>query len=148
LIPDKGFHAKKYELLLLLLLLLVLLLLLLPSKQPEQIYNLHENDKKRLYSSRILEVERGTFIPLVFTATGNNSPSTTYVVYATACVYRELHGKTTDHKKGKCTFWKNVHFSPVKGRVISARSNSNGPIRVESETTLRAAVVASLYTSV
>ena len=27
----------------------------------EQIYKLHENDKKRLYSSRVLEVERGTF---------------------------------------------------------------------------------------
>ena len=26
----------------------------------EQIYKLHENDKKRLYSSRVLEVERGT----------------------------------------------------------------------------------------
>ena len=31
----------------------------------EQIYKLHENDKKRLYSSRVLEVERGTFTPLV-----------------------------------------------------------------------------------
>ena len=32
---------------------------------PEQIYKLHENDKKRLYSSRVLEVERGTFTSLV-----------------------------------------------------------------------------------
>ena len=37
---------------------------------PEQIYKLHDNDKKRLYSSRVLEVERGTFTPLVFTTTG------------------------------------------------------------------------------
>ena len=37
---------------------------------PEQIYKLHENDKKRLYPSRVLEVERGTFTPLVFTTTG------------------------------------------------------------------------------
>ena len=36
----------------------------------EQIYKLHENDKKRLYSSIVLEVEQGTFIPLVFTTTG------------------------------------------------------------------------------
>ena len=40
---------------------------------PEQIYKLHENDKKRLYSSRVLEVERGTFTPLVFTTTGGIS---------------------------------------------------------------------------
>ena len=36
----------------------------------KQIYKLHENDKKRLYLSRVLEVERGTFTPLVFTTTG------------------------------------------------------------------------------
>ena len=40
---------------------------------PEQIYKLHENDKKRLHSSRVLEVERGTFTPLVFTTTGGIS---------------------------------------------------------------------------
>ena len=39
----------------------------------EQIYKLHENDKKRLYSSRVLEVGRGTFTPLVFTTTGGIS---------------------------------------------------------------------------
>ena len=27
------------------------------------------------------------------------SPSSKYVVYATACVYRELYGKITDRKK-------------------------------------------------
>ena len=36
---------------------------------PKQIYKLHENDKKRLYSSSALEVEWGTFTPLVFTTT-------------------------------------------------------------------------------
>ena len=36
----------------------------------EKIYKLHENDKKRLYSFRVLEVEQGTFTPLVFTTTG------------------------------------------------------------------------------
>ena len=33
------------------------------SLTTEQIYKLHENGKKRLYSSRVLEVERGTFTP-------------------------------------------------------------------------------------
>jgi len=54
---------------------------------------------------------------------------------------------------GKCTSGtldsrQNVHFPPVESRVVSARSNLNGPIRVEGETTLRAAVVAGLNTSV
>ena len=40
---------------------------------PKQIYKLHENDKERLYSSRVLEVEWGTFTPQVFTTTGGKS---------------------------------------------------------------------------
>ena len=37
---------------------------------PKQIYRIHENDKKRLYSRRVLDVEHGSFTPLVFTTTG------------------------------------------------------------------------------
>ncbi|EDO48836.1 predicted protein [Nematostella vectensis] len=35
-----------------------------------QIYRNRENEKKRLYSRRVLGVEQGTFTPLVFTSTG------------------------------------------------------------------------------
>ena len=35
-----------------------------------QIYKQHENDKKRLYTQRVMNVEQGTFTPLVFTTTG------------------------------------------------------------------------------
>ena len=37
---------------------------------PKQILQLHENEKKRQYSRRVLEVEQGTFTPLVFTSAG------------------------------------------------------------------------------
>ena len=36
----------------------------------KQIYKQHENDKKRLYTQRVIDVEQGTFTPLVFTITG------------------------------------------------------------------------------
>ena len=36
----------------------------------QQIYCIHENDKKRLYSRRLLDVEHGSFMPLIFTTTG------------------------------------------------------------------------------
>ena len=36
----------------------------------KQIYRQHENVKKRLYASRVTEIEQGTFTPLVFTTTG------------------------------------------------------------------------------
>ena len=37
---------------------------------PKQIHKLHEVEKKRKYTSRTIEVENGTFMPLVFTTTG------------------------------------------------------------------------------
>ena len=37
---------------------------------PKQIFQLNESEKKRQYSRRVLEVEQGTFTPLVFTSTG------------------------------------------------------------------------------
>ena len=36
----------------------------------KQIYKQHENDKKRLYTQRVMNVEQGTFTPLVLTTTG------------------------------------------------------------------------------
>ena len=38
-----------------------------------QVYKRHEDEKKRKYASRVLEVEQGTFTPLVFTTTGGMS---------------------------------------------------------------------------
>ena len=40
------------------------------DQEPQQIYHIHENEKKRLYSRRVLDVEHGSFTPLVFTTTG------------------------------------------------------------------------------
>ena len=40
---------------------------------PNQVYKRHEDEKKRKYASRVLEVEQGTFKPLVFTTTGGMS---------------------------------------------------------------------------
>ena len=37
---------------------------------PKQIYRQHENEKKRKYATRVLEIEKGTFTPLVFSTTG------------------------------------------------------------------------------
>ena len=36
---------------------------------PQQIYKQHETEKKRQYSSLVMEIEHGTFTPLVFTTT-------------------------------------------------------------------------------
>ena len=36
----------------------------------KQIYKKHENEKKRQYAERVMEIEQGTFTPLVFTTIG------------------------------------------------------------------------------
>ena len=42
--------------------------------EPEQIYRLHENKKKRSYTRRVLDIEHGSFTPLVFTSAGGMGP--------------------------------------------------------------------------
>ena len=44
------------------------------SKSLPQLYASHENEKKRVYNNRIIQVEHGTFTPLVFSTAGGESP--------------------------------------------------------------------------
>ena len=44
------------------------------DKTIQQVYKQHEAEKKRKYATRILEVEQGTFTPLIFSSTGGMSP--------------------------------------------------------------------------
>ena len=39
-----------------------------------QLYNQHENNKKKQYLNRVLQVEKGSFSPLVVTTTGGMAP--------------------------------------------------------------------------
>ena len=50
----------------------------------EQTYIRHENDKKRGYLARILQVEKGTFSPAVFSCSGGASPETSQLLKAIA----------------------------------------------------------------
>ena len=38
------------------------------------LYDRNEKEKKRMYNHRVMSVEQGTFIPLVFTTTGSAAP--------------------------------------------------------------------------
>ena len=40
---------------------------------PKQIYEKHENEKKRQYAERVMEIEQETFTSLVFTTTGGKA---------------------------------------------------------------------------
>ena len=43
-------------------------------KPISQVYKEHENEKKRMYEERILESEKGSFTPLIFSTSGGNGP--------------------------------------------------------------------------
>ena len=47
------------------------------DKTPEQIYLQHEREKKRKYNDRVLQVEKGSFSPLIFSTTGGMGPEST-----------------------------------------------------------------------
>ena len=44
---------------------------------PDQLYSQQEREKKRTYNDRILQVENGSFSPLVFSTTGGMGPECT-----------------------------------------------------------------------
>ena len=60
---------------------------------PKQIYKKHENEKKRHYAERVMEIERGTFTPLVCTTPGEMTDE--YVKYHSRLA------ELTSNKKGK-----------------------------------------------
>ena len=47
------------------------------GKDVNTIYKLNENEKKRNYNQRIIQVERATFTPLVFSTSGGMAPECT-----------------------------------------------------------------------
>ena len=44
------------------------------GKTMPQLYTLHEKEKKNQYMNRVLQLEKGSFVPLVFTTTGGMAP--------------------------------------------------------------------------
>ena len=47
------------------------------TKTPEQLYRLHEKEKMRKYNSRVIQVLKGSFTPLVYSTYGGWGPQAT-----------------------------------------------------------------------
>ena len=56
-------------------------------------YRRHEQEKRRSYEKRILEVEHGTFTPLVWSSSGGCGPSATVTLKRLAGLISEKHGQ-------------------------------------------------------
>ena len=88
---------------------------------PKQIYKKHENEKKRQYAERVMEIEQGTFTPLVFTTTGG---------MADECVkYHNRLVELISNKKGdsysSAISWirVKVSFAKVRSSILCLRGS-------------------------
>ena len=88
---------------------------------PKQIYKKHENEKKRQYAERVIEIEQGTFTPLVLTTTGG---------MADECVkYHSRLAELIANKKGEsyssAISWirAKVSFAIVRSAILCLRGS-------------------------
>ena len=88
---------------------------------PKQIYKKHENEKKGQYGKKVIEIEQGTFTPLVFTTTGG---------MADECVkYHSRLEELIANKKGEsyssAISWirAKVYFAIVRSAILCLRGS-------------------------
>ena len=87
----------------------------------EKIYKKHEQDKKTLYNTRIIEVEKGTFTPVIFSCSGGASPEATNLLKTIATKLAEKRQESY----ATCMNFvrRRIGFDLVKTCVISFRGH-------------------------
>ena len=83
------------------------------DKSVEQIYAQHEREKKSKYNSRVLQVEKGSFTPLIFSTTGGMGPECTK--------YHKRVAELVSRKRGE-TYSDVVNFIRTRIRFSLLRS--------------------------
>ncbi len=98
------------------------------SKQVAQIYKEHENQKKRLYLDRVLQVEKASFTPLVFSTTGGAAPEAErfikQVASRIASRKRECYSDVIRHLRTR------LRFTLLRATLIAVRGY-RGPAKPE-----------------
>ena len=89
------------------------------EKTIEKIYELHEKEKKRSYNQRVLQVERATFTPLVFSTTGGMAPECVkYHKRIAELISNKTH---EDYSKVMNHIRTRVRFTLLKSTLIAIR---------------------------
>ena len=90
-------------------------------KNIEDAYSYHENIKKLKYEPRVINVEKGTFSPLIFSCTGGAGPSATRVIQQVA---RKLSLKNDDSYANIITFIRTkISFALLRSSVLCLRGS-------------------------
>ena len=89
------------------------------DKTPDQLYLQHEREKKRTYNDRILQVEKGSFSPLIFSTSGGMGPEATKyhkrIAELIATKKGEVYADVMNHVRTK------IRFSLLKSTLIAVR---------------------------
>ena len=99
------------------------------SKSIPQMYRSHENEKKRMYGHRVLQVEKGTFTPLVFSTTGGMSEETNKAVKRLAQRMETVTHQRYSEVVGFIR--KRLRFELLKTTVIALRGDRGARSRNE-----------------
>ena len=89
------------------------------NSSPEQLYLQHEREKKRVYNDRVLQVEKGSFSPLIFSTTGGMGPEATRyhkrVAELISSKRGEMYSDVVNHIRTR------IRFSLLKSVLIAVR---------------------------
>ena len=94
------------------------------TKSVEQMYMAHEQSKKRQYNARILEVEKGTFTPVVFSCSGGSSPEASRLLKAIALKLSVK--KQMKYSEAISFLRRRIAFDVLKTCLLSFRGERGG----------------------
>ena len=107
-----------------------------PSNQTPQIqasYRKHENEKRRKYEQRVVEIEHSTFIPFVLACTGGVGPAATLTLKRVGNLLAEKHNSPYSHVMG---FLRNrLSFALLRSTLMclrGTRSSKSQPFNLHS----------------
>ena len=89
------------------------------EKPIEQLYVQHENEKKRTYNDRILNVEKGSFSPLIFSTSGGMGPESTSYHKRIAQLFSKKKGEEYCHVMNFIRT--NIRFALLRSTLVAIR---------------------------
>ena len=101
------------------------------DKTPQKIYEQKEREKKRDYNQRVIQVEKGTFTPLIFSTTGGMGPEAArYHKRVAELISKKKNEEYADVIRHIRT---RIRFAILRGTLISIRGDRGRKKRQSSE---------------
>ena len=89
------------------------------TKDLKKMYTTHENEKKKEYNQRILQIEKGTFTPLVFSCSGGAGPEAVSLIKHLASLIRDK--KQEPYSKVISVIRRRIRFDILRSCNLSLR---------------------------